>query len=33
LGKGTTDAVVAAITMVIITDAVFAVVFFDVGLS
>lgn len=33
LGKGTTNAVVAAITMAILVDAIFAVVFFDVGLS
>ncbi|MBV8502368.1 MAG: ABC transporter permease [Paucibacter sp.] len=32
LGAGTTDSVVASITMVIIVDAIFAVVFSDVGL-
>ena len=31
LGTGTTDSVVTAITMVIIVDAVFAVMFSDVG--
>jgi phospholipid/cholesterol/gamma-HCH transport system permease protein len=31
LGEGTTSAVVSAITIVIIADAVFAVVFKDVG--
>ena len=32
LGSGTTDSVVTAITIVIIADAVFAVVFSDVGI-
>jgi phospholipid/cholesterol/gamma-HCH transport system permease protein len=32
LGEGTTSSVVTAITMVIIIDAIFAIVFFDVGL-
>jgi phospholipid/cholesterol/gamma-HCH transport system permease protein len=33
LGAGTTSSVVTAITMVILVDAVFAVIFRDVGLS
>ncbi|UJP02754.1 MAG: ABC transporter permease, partial [Nitrosomonas sp.] len=33
LGEGTTSSVVTAITMVIIIDAIFAVLFSDVGLT
>ncbi len=32
LGEGTTSSVVTAITMVIIVDAIFAILFSDVGL-
>ncbi|MNW15853.1 hypothetical protein D3C71_2144980 [compost metagenome] len=32
LGQGTTASVVSAITMVIIVDAIFAIVFKDVGI-
>ena len=32
LGKGTTASVVSAITMVIVVDAIFAILFKDVGI-
>jgi phospholipid/cholesterol/gamma-HCH transport system permease protein len=33
LGAGTTNSVVTSITVVIIADAIFAIVFSDVGIS